>query len=213
MADTDLKSLAPRARKLIEQLRAENATLKRDNAKLLSNLKRQERPHAAKSPRRALHEPLVRRVQAARAAKAEASTGLAAAVARGEAARVEWVKSGELVPAKTLAELWGLTPQALGPAAERGEVFALVVKRQRFYPKEFLALDRADVAAVCDALGRLSPAEKLVFWKRPHGGLGGKTLLQSLSGRKDAAQLGRVTRLAQAWAAEAQAGDDVAAAA
>jgi len=92
-------------------------------------------------------------------------------------------------------------------------VFALVVKRQRFYPKEFLALDRADVAAVCDALGRLSPAEKLVFWKRPHGGLGGKTLLQALSGRKDAAQLGRVTRLAQAWAAEAQAGDDVAAAA
>ena len=38
--------------------------------------------------------------------------GLNAALARGEAAKVQWVQSGEVVPAKVLAEKWGLTPQA-----------------------------------------------------------------------------------------------------
>lgn len=134
------------------------------------------------------------------------TTGFAAAVARGEAARVEWVNSGEVIPAKTLADKWGLTPQALGPAAERGEVFAVVVKRQRYYPKEFLDLDRTAVGAVSKALGSLTPAEKLIFWKRPHGALGGKTVHQVLT----AGQLDRAAQLAQAWAAEAHAGSNVA---
>lgn len=123
---------------------------------------------------------------------------------------MEWVKSGEVVPARTLADVWGLTPQALGPAADRGEVFAVVIKRQRYYPKEFLELDRDDVSAVSKALGSLPPAEKLIFWKRPHGALAGKTVLQSLSGKRDEARLGRVAQLARTWAAEAQADTDVA---
>lgn len=134
------------------------------------------------------------------------ATGFAAAVARGEAARVEWVNSGEVIPAKTLADKWGLTPQALGPAAERGEVFAVVVKRQRYYPKEFLDLDRQVVSDVSKALGTLSATEKLIFWKRPHDALGGKTVPQALT----AGQLDRAAQLAQAWAAEAHVGSDVA---
>jgi hypothetical protein len=101
----------------------------------------------------------------------------------------------------------------LGPAAERGEVFAIVVKRQRYYPREFLELDRHAVGTVSKALGSLSPAEKLVFWKRPHGALGGKTVLQALTASKDSGQLVRAAQLAQAWADEAHAGSDVAAAA
>ena len=105
-----------------------------------------------------------------------------------------------------MADVWGLTPQALGPAADRGEVFAVVVKRQRYFPREFLELDRADVAAVSpQALGKLSSSEKLVFWKRTHGALGGETVLQALSGRPDGTQLARIEVLARACAAEAHA--------
>jgi hypothetical protein len=45
------------------------------------------------------------------------------AAARGEAARVQWVKDGLVVPGEQLAQAWGLTRQALAPAADRGEVF------------------------------------------------------------------------------------------
>ena len=140
-------------------------------------------------------------------------TGLDAALARGEAARLAWVQDGEVVPAKVLAQHWGLTPQALGPAAERGEVFALVVKRQRYFPKEFLSLTREAVSTVCKALGPLTPEEKLIFWKRPHGSLGNRSVGQALSSAKDPVQLERVRRLAQAWVNEAHSAEDVAAAA
>lgn len=209
MAATDLKSLPTPARNFIKKLETKVTMLERTLAQALAEMKRQGMAFPAEQTR-ALREPSIRRAHAVRAAKpaAPAKTGLAAAVTRGEAAKVEWVKSGEVIPAKTLADVWGLTPQALGPAADRGEVFAIVVKRQRYYPKEFLELNREEVGVVSKALGRLSPSEKLIFWKRPHGALGGKTVLQLLSGKKDDAQLGRVSQLAQAWAAQAQAETD-----
>jgi hypothetical protein len=168
----------------------------------------------------------VRRVRAEKNASASAAApseqpeqrrGLAGALARGEAAKVRWIASGEIVPARVLADRWGLTPQALGPAAARGEVFALVVKNQRYYPREFLELDRDAVSAVTRALGDLSPSEMLVFWKRPHGALGGKTLLQAL-GTSDAPRGGpdgavaRATELARSWSQEAHASCDAPAA-
>jgi hypothetical protein len=52
---------------------------------------------------------------------AQATGGLAGATARGEAARVQWVKDGLVVPGEQLAQAWGLTRQALAPAADRGE--------------------------------------------------------------------------------------------
>lgn len=215
MAASDLKNLPAPARKRIEKLETTVSQLVGELGWYRTEMKRRGLVYPGKKVSPAVREPSVRRAYTARAATpaVPANAGLAAAVARGEAAKVEWVSSGEVVPAKTLAEVWGLTPQALGPAAERGEVFAVVVKRQRYFPKEFLELDRDDVGAVSKALGSLSPAEKLVFWKRPHGSLGGKTVLQLLTGKKDGAQLGRVIRLARAWAAEAQAETDVAEAA
>jgi hypothetical protein len=137
--------------------------------------------------------------------------GLVGAERRGEAARLAWVVEGEVVPAAELADAWGLTPQALGPAGKRGELFAVVVKRQRYYPREFLELDRDDVATVCKLLVPLDPVEKLLFWKRPHGALGGKTVVQVLGAKKNGPQLARVAQLARAHSAQAAA--DAAAAA
>ena len=136
---------------------------------------------------------------------APATSGLAAAKARGEAAKVQWVRSGEVVPAKDLADAWGITPQALGPAAKRGEVFAVTVKNQRYFPREFLELERDDVSTVCKQLEGLDPSEQLVFWKRKHGSLGGKTVSEALSGKQAGPQLVKVVQLAQALTAQMRA--------
>ena len=127
-----------------------------------------------------------------------------AAVTSGEAARLEWVTSGEVVPAKKLAGAWGLTPQALGPAAKRGQLFAVVIKGLRYYPKEFLKLERDDVAAVCKQLEPLEPSQKLFFWKQQHGALGGRTAAEVLSDREDGRPLLRVVQVANSRAAQAR---------
>lgn len=195
-----LKSLPALARDFIKKLEARVSRLE----KAVAEMKRARLVRLAERPR-ARREPSRRHVKAAPAAERASSskTVLAAAVAQGEAAKVAWVASGEVVSAKTLADAWGLTPQALGPAAARNELFAIVFKGRRYYPREFLVLNRDDVSAVSKALGSLPPSEKLIFWKRAHGALGGKTVLQVLHGQNDGRQLGRVARLAQAWAAEA----------
>jgi hypothetical protein len=126
--------------------------------------------------------------------------GLRGAIARGEAARLGWITSGEVVPAKALADRWGLTPQALGAAEKRGEVFSLVVKRRRYFPREFLELERADVAQVVRALEDSTPEEKLVFWKRPHGSLGARTAFELLARREGTTEVERVSSLARTWA-------------
>ena len=81
-----------------------------------------------------LQTPMQQRGRAAPAESAmeepqltQAAGGFAGAAARGEAARVQWVKDGLVVPGEQLAQAWGLTRQALAPAAERGEVFAVKV--------------------------------------------------------------------------------------
>ena len=188
MATSDLKSLPLQARRRIERLEATVSELTGKLDRVVAEMRRQA-------------QALPLRGMGSSARKAVPATGLAAALARSEGAKVEWIRSGEVVPARTLAENWGLTPQALGPAAERGEVFAIVVKRQRYYPKEFLDLAREDVGAVSKALGRLAPEEKLVFWKRPHGARGGKTVAQLLGGNGDGKQLARVLQLARTWSA------------
>lgn len=132
--------------------------------------------------------------------------GVQGAILRGEAVKRQWIASGELVPARVLAERWGLTPQALRPAARRGEVFALVIKRRRFYPSEFLHLDRRVVAAISNALGHLSAATKVIFFKRQHGALGGRTLLETLTSPDEASGLGSIVQLAKAWRDAALAG-------
>jgi hypothetical protein len=228
-----LKSLPPQARRRIEKLESTVAELTGALGQVVAQMQRQGLFIDVKKPRSPLLSSLVKRGKqlqpkahpptqaqpslapesARQGGPAKSQRGLASAVARGEAAKVEWVRSGEVIPAKTLAHKWGLTPQALGPASERGEVFAIVVKRQRYFPREFVELERDVVGTVSKSLGRLTPEEKLVFWKRPHGALGGKTVAQFLGPRKDGPQLVRVRQLARAWAAQAQSQGNGAAAA
>jgi hypothetical protein len=130
---------------------------------------------------------------------AQATGGLAGSAARGEAARVQWVKDGLVVPGERLAQAWGLTRQALAPAAERGEVFAVKVGNRLYYPQAFLGMDRTTVAAICRALGELGAGEKLTFWLREHGALSGRSVAAALEA---GIGLAKVERLAAAWARE-----------
>jgi hypothetical protein len=128
-----------------------------------------------------------------------AGGGLAGATARGEAARVQWVKEGLVAPGEQLAQAWGLTRQALAPAAERGDVFAVKVGNRLYYPQAFLNMEREAVATVCRALGNLGSSEKLMFWLREHGTLAGKSVAAALEAGVSVA---KVERLAAAWARE-----------
>ena len=130
---------------------------------------------------------------------AQATGGLAGATARGEAARVQWDKDGLVVPGEQLAQAWGLTRQALAPAADRGEIFAVKVGNRLFYPQAFLGMDREPVAAICRALGDLGASEKLMFWLREHGALAGNSVAAALEA---GTALAKVERLAKAWARE-----------
>jgi len=145
----------------------------------------------------------------AHAPPAQATGGLAGAIARGEAARVQWVRDGLVVPGEHLAQAWGLTRQALAPAADRGEIFAVKVGNRLYYPQAFLEMDRAAVAGVCRALGDIGANEKLMFWLREHGALAGKSVARAMAA---GASLPKVERLAAAWARE-RGGSRVAAAA
>ena len=140
---------------------------------------------------------------------AQATGGLAGSSARGEAARVRWVKDGLVVPGEQLAQAWGLTRQALAPAADRGEVFAVKVGNRLYYPQAFLGMDREAVATICRALGDLGASEKLMFWLREHGALAGKSVAAALDAGTG---LAKVESLAAAWASERGASHAVAAA-
>lgn len=130
---------------------------------------------------------------------AQPTGGLAGATARGEAARVQWVKEGLVVPGEQLAQAWGLTRQALAPAAGRGDIFAVKIGNRLYYPQAFLGMDREAVAAICRALGDLGASEKLMFWLREHGALAGKSVAVALEA---GSALAKVERLAAAWARE-----------
>jgi hypothetical protein len=135
------------------------------------------------------------------ATEGAADPGLQEATARGEAAKLEWIRSGLVVPAAQLAQAWGLTPQALGPAAERGELVSIKIKGKRYYPTPFTELDRESVLTITRLLSPLPASEQFIFWMRPHGALGGQTAAQCLAANP--AQLARVCQLAHAWVQEA----------
>jgi hypothetical protein len=87
----------------------------------------------------------------------------------------------------------------------RGELFAVTVSKQRYYPSEFLKLDRNDVGTVCKQLVGMDASEQLIFWKKKHGALGGKTVFEALSGRQNGPRILRVIALAQALTAQMRA--------
>jgi hypothetical protein len=53
------------------------------------------------------------------------------------AAVVEWVRVGDLVPTQQLLDVWGGTRQGWEQACQRGELFAFLLRRRRYYPKVF----------------------------------------------------------------------------
>lgn len=135
-------------------------------------------------------------------ASSTSAGGVSGATVRGEEAKLQWVRDGTLVEAKRLAQSWGLTTQALGVAAKRGEVCTLKVANKLYYPGVFVSLEREPVAEICRALGRLTPSEKMIFWTRAHGGLAGKTAQEALEAH---IALDRIVEIAGAWASEREA--------
>jgi hypothetical protein len=192
---TDLST--PVLLRRIAQLEATVGRLSEDLGSLRSAVSKQE----LQLPRTQIARARVAHAKSSTADNqhAPAIRGLAGAAARGEAARVRWVKDGLVVPGEQLAQAWGLTRQALAPAAERGEVFAVKIGNRLYYPQAFLGMDREAVAAVCRALGDLGASEKLMFWLRDHGALAGKSVAAALEAGTG---LAKVERLAAAWARE-----------
>lgn len=181
----------------IAQLEATVGRLSQDLGSLRSAVRKQALPPAA--PKRGRRRTMLAERPTIETPQDQASAGLAGAVARGEAARVQWVKGGLIVPGEQLAQAWGLTRQALAPASERGELFAVKVGNRLYYPRSFLDLDRESVAIVCRALGDLGSSEKLMFWLRDHGTLAGKSVAATLEAGVPVA---KVERLAASWARE-----------
>lgn len=129
-------------------------------------------------------------------------SGLRAAITRGATAKAQWVESGEVVPASALAARWQVTASSIGASARRGGLTSVVISRRRYFPSAFLELEPESAGAVSRALSPLPPQTALVFWKRPHGALGGKTAAEAL---RIEAGLDRVLGLAQSWSGEAAA--------
>ncbi|MCA8945971.1 MAG: hypothetical protein KDB29_07075 [Planctomycetes bacterium] len=85
---------------------------------------------------------------------------------------------------------------------KREQIFGFHIDGQTYVIAEFLRVDRLMAIAVSSALRGLSPETKLVFWKRAHGALGGRTVCEILESERPVPALARVTELAQAWVAE-----------
>jgi hypothetical protein len=118
------------------------------------------------------------------------------AAARGEARLVKWSRDGTLVDGKRLADAWGMTRQGLDKARERGDIFSVRVGGLHYYPEQAEHFTRADLAQVNRALGGIDPNSKLIFLKRQHGALGGRTPAEAT----EAGHLADVLRLARDWA-------------
>lgn len=137
--------------------------------------------------------------------------GLAAAEVRGATARARWIEEGLVVPGPQLAQAWGIPQQTLATATASGEAVSIAIDGSEYFPKALLSLDRLTAGKICCALRQLQDAEKLMFWLRDHGALGGRSVAAALEAGTPTA---RVTALAAAWArertdAEVQNGDAV----
>lgn len=132
--------------------------------------------------------------------------GLRGALARGMAARRDWVATREVVLPAELAKREGCEVRDIDAAAGRGEIFTLDVDGTRYVPAEFLELKAPVVIAICRALGSLGEADKFVFWKRAHGVLGGRSVLECLTA-EGAPGFERVLQLARAHAREVESNE------
>ena len=125
--------------------------------------------------------------------------GLVAAHARGAVARARWIEEGLVVLRPQLAQAWGIPQETVATATASGEVVSIAIDGSEYFPKALLSLDRLTAGAICRALRQLQDAEKLMFWLRDHGALGGRNVVAALGAGISTA---RVTALAEAWARE-----------
>ena len=130
--------------------------------------------------------------------------GLVAAQARGAAARARWIDEGLVVPGPQLAQAWGIPQQTLATATASGEVISIAIDGSEYFPKALLSLDRLTAGEICRALRQLQDTEKLMFWLRDHGALGGRSVAAALGAGTPTA---KVTALAEAWARERTGAD------
>jgi len=128
--------------------------------------------------------------------------GLCAATAKGQATRRAWVADGEVVTQSALAFHWRTSTRTVQRELKREQIFGFHIDGQTYVIAEFLRVDRLMATAVSSALRGLSPETKLVFWKRAHGALGGRTVCEILESERPVPALARVTELAQVWVAE-----------
>lgn len=125
--------------------------------------------------------------------------GLVAAQARGAAARARWIEEGLVVPGPRLAQAWGISTEALSMAIASGEVVIIDIDGTLYFPKALLFMDRLTASTICRSLRNLQDTEKLMFWLRDHGTLGGRNVAAALDAGTPTA---KVAQLAEAWARE-----------
>lgn len=125
--------------------------------------------------------------------------GLAAAEVRGAAARARWIGEGLVVPGPQLAQAWRIPQETLATATASGEVVSIDIEGDLYFPKALLSMSRFTAGTICLALRHLQDTEKLMFWLRDHGALGGRSIAAALDAGTPSA---KVTALAEAWARE-----------
>jgi len=100
--------------------------------------------------------------------------------ARGAQRLVMWTVDGTLVSLSVAAQAWQLSQDDVVAAAGRGDVFEIWIKDSPYIPAVLIELGPQQSAQICSTLEGQSAISKLVFLKRSHGGLGGRTITEAL---------------------------------
>jgi hypothetical protein len=112
----------------------------------------------------------------------------------------DWISSGMLVSGSALIAAWGgCERQALERKRQRHELVSLKSAGKHYYPAAFLALSADSISSICKLLQDVDPIAQVIFWARPHGAIGGKTLEEALT---SGASVASVSFLARAFAEE-----------
>lgn len=135
----------------------------------------------------------------------KATDASAALEARSAAARQRWIDEGLLVGSTELKNAWHRSRQALEQAVERGELFSLKINGRRWYPARFTQIDPEQVKAVCSLMKNIDPESQFIFWMRPQGNLGGRTIADALKNGDVQAALRATEAFAREQSTNAQA--------
>lgn len=103
------------------------------------------------------------------------------ALERGARRLTRWTQDGTLIAPQQLAKAWGQDLQTVQAAVQRGEIFEIWVGNAPYFASCFTDMGIDATGKVCQALGRLTASEKLIFLMREHGGLNGQTVFQALA--------------------------------